>query len=514
MASPARREYSSCDRVLSKIPLTKIHVAAAWLGVVIALVLMIARAMGAISLSEPLLVVTSGAEMDSTLAFWKHIQGRPVFEDPHRVPFVASAYNWLYYAFYGEIGRAALNLLSLDMAWLPTIGRFVSLAWAGTGAILLYVLLRRVAAKSPDMTGLAAPLAGFVFFGPFVGFWAISNNVELAATVCGLAGLLAIVALYDAKPTSAVVLATLFSYLAWSFKQTHVFLAVALVLFLLLRRDWKSLSITLLLHGAGWAAAILLGSEAYVKMLFFKGTDASLEVGRLWTNIVNFGVKSTPLLAASVALLFLPKTPGGLLKLLRRDTSLGFILVCLVVCLVLVVPMSAKQGASENYYFLLAVLLAVSAIVVVERNALSDGWRRRWHALTIAGWVAACVASSSVLAGYSGVISVRPWHDRFIVKRDCLKGMPAPVLPLGSLMLSLPWMTAQEPRFNLFYNYAYDRAAGRWFEEGGVAGLIRKRYFGTIAIGAGGKPSFDGASFDGYTLASPSCGDLDIYVRK
>ena len=88
--------FSYYDRLGRLLPVSILF--AAWVTVGFNILLMSLRAVSAISFSEPLMVITSGAEEDSALAIWKYIKNLPVFEDPHRLPFTASAYNWLYYA--------------------------------------------------------------------------------------------------------------------------------------------------------------------------------------------------------------------------------------------------------------------------------------------------------------------------------------------------------------------------------------------------------------------------------
>ena len=111
--------FSYYDRLGRLLPVSILF--AAWVTVGFNILLMSLRAVSAISFSEPLMVITSGAEEDSALAIWKYIKNLPVFEDPHRLPFTASAYNWLYYAFYGELTAFFIAALSLSDSWIPTI---------------------------------------------------------------------------------------------------------------------------------------------------------------------------------------------------------------------------------------------------------------------------------------------------------------------------------------------------------------------------------------------------------
>jgi hypothetical protein len=79
--------------------------------------------------------------------------------------------------------------------------------------------------------------------------------------------------------------------------------------------------------------------------------------------------------------------------------------------------------------------------------------------------------------------------------------------------LQLPWMHSEGPRFILAYQYAMEREQGRKFERDGIGGLIREKYFASIATTKGATPKIDGVDLDGYILRE-SCADLDLYYKK
>ena len=153
-------------------------------------------------------IITSGAEEDSLLAFWKFIKGYPIYEDLNRVPYVSSAYNWLYYAVYGGLSALVMQLLSLQLEWLPTIGRFVSIAWALVGAITVLRFFQAILSDNWFLRQMSYVVAIFLFFGPLVGFWAISHNTELAATVCGVFAIIFFCGQYNSSPDRALLLAS------------------------------------------------------------------------------------------------------------------------------------------------------------------------------------------------------------------------------------------------------------------------------------------------------------------
>jgi hypothetical protein len=449
-----------------------------------------------------LTTITSGAEEETALSLWRYIKGLDVYQDPHRIPFAAAVYNWLFYALYGEVAGFALRVFGLADVWLVTVSRFVSMAWTAVGGVVAWYALRWAAGPSGLLRALAAPFAIYLFFGPLVGFWAMSLNMDVAATVCTVAAAAVFCARYDRARLEAVIAASVLSYIAWSFKQPYVFAAGALVLFLLLRRDWLGFVVASAIHLAGWGIALAIGSDIYFKIMFFIGIDASMAWWQFWRNLQNTAFKIAPTLgaAAAVAIAWRP---------VRLDTTRLFALCGLAVSAALTLPFSAKVGAAENYYFTLVFFLTFAAFAAGAHIA----WSRTALALVALGWTLAAIAALLVLTGTRGVISTRAAHEQHVAQRQCLKDVPGPVFPTDTY-LTLPWMTDSEPRFLLVFPYRFDRAAGRAFERDGVGGLIRERYFGALVVPAGGKPEFDGARFDGYERRAANCAGLDIYYRK
>jgi hypothetical protein len=119
--------------------------------------LLAARTWGAVSLSTPLLVGTSGFEEESLLTIWRHAHGGPIYTRLDHVPFSWSVFNWLYYVSYAGIVR----LLGRADVWLPTICRLVTLAGALAGSALAFLAFRQVRPRAHWVIYLSfATLAG------------------------------------------------------------------------------------------------------------------------------------------------------------------------------------------------------------------------------------------------------------------------------------------------------------------------------------------------------------------
>jgi hypothetical protein len=481
---------------------------AGWMAAAAAAAVMLLRIVDAVSLTQPLVGPTSGAEWESAFAVWKWIAGEPVYQDPYRIPFAASYYNWLFYALYGAAVKAGLWLFSLSPLWIPTLAKIVSLVLTGVGAALLWQLLADAAASRKELRALAGPLAVGFFLGPLVGYWAISINCEMGATVMGLAALLAFLRLRPSHPLAAIVLASALSYLAWSFKQSHVFVGLTLGAFLLVRRDIKGAALCVAIHLGGVAAAWALGSAVYADMVFMSKQTMFFSTGQLTRNLINFTVKCTPLLAVVALGVLAFAGMNDRRRVFAGDGPLLSVLG-LVISVILAVAASAKVGAAENYYFPMAVFLALAGV-----NLLSAAPPLRTSAIgMIVGFGVNLAACALVLAGVTGVTSVRAENDKMTERARCLEGYPGPVFAADP-GLNAPWFQAGGPYFALANIYFDDRKLGLPFERNGIGGLIGEGYFATLALSSGTEPVYDGQALSRYRLGGASCAGLDIYVRK
>lgn len=476
----------------------------AWVTVGLCLALMVVRVASAVSLQQPLLAITSGAEEEVLLSLWRAAVSQDVYTDPFTIPFTASYYNWLFYALYGMLPGKLLGSVGLSWDWLPTVGRLISLALTSVGSLLAWRALSLVGKGAASRLSLV--LALYVFFGPLIGFWAIALHPELPAMVITVGACLVILRHHGPLPITTVIVVSLLSLAAWSLKQSHVFLGGTLFLFLIWQKNWRGVATCLVVHGLGIYLTFVLGGAIYLKMMFFSGTDVTFGIEQLAHNLLNGVAKTLPVLSiivvglASLSIRCLTE-PGVRLGLLGSGVSL-----------LLSVPASAKIGASESYYFVPCWFLSLFAIALLARQS----GKLRWPSLAtiIAGWGVTAILVSTVLTGHAGVRSVREWHDRNVAERACIRNLPGPLLSLASLYHPLPWMTAAEPRYLRSYNYLADRRAGRAFEAGGIGGLIAAGYFTTLVTVKGVNPAWDGAEFLPKYRLSHDCAGLEIWTRR
>jgi hypothetical protein len=481
-------------------------IGAAGLAVAAAAVLLAMRAASALSFSLPPLVVTSGAEEEAIMGVIRAMTGA-AYVDTARIPFSATYYNWLFYEVYaGFIGLVGAAL-GLDIAWATSIGRWLSLIGTVLCGITALACLDRMSPQGGPLARLHNRLlAAWLAMGPLVGYWAISINVEIWATLATMLATLVLLRDYQRFPLRAVAVASLLSLAAWSFKQSYIFIPLALGLFLLIRRDWASMAATVALHLGGVVLILALGSPEYREMMLaWRGSDFAL--WQLWRNLANVGFKTLPVLVAAALCL----APLRHVRLVVADTRL-LLALCGIIATLPLIPAAAKVGAAENYFFPMMFFLAL-----LGGRAVAAWDARGWPGLAgpalTAAWGAEFVACGLVILGVTGSSGVGAMDARYRAQQPCVAGLPAPFYAQDPY-LSLPWMHPQGPHFVLAYQYVMERAKGREFERGGVGGLVRDGYFASIALAQGAEARVDGSPLERYTRRPSGCPGLDIYLRR
>ena len=485
--------------------------ASAVVGAVLSAVLLAVRAGGAISLSEPLQVITSGWEQESLAAIWEYLHGSPIYVSRYDIPYRWSIYNWLFYVGYGAVIGAVLDVFSLGDPWLPTVGRLITLlgvAAAFGGAILSY---RAVSGSAgPNYRLLALSFAVLVSAGPLVGFWAITTRPDVWALALEIWAVAAFWRLYGRRPVTAVLAFCLLAYGAWAFKQSNVVAIAAVALYLAARREGRPLAVLACVMAAAWGATLALGTPAYLNSIVLSEDMPVLAPGHMAAVAANFAAKFVPGVGGAAAVLIALGRSSRLADAWRENDGLAFSAAGLAFAAVLVAVTSLRAGSAENYYFTLAYftsLFVLSGLRAVAANpTLTRG------ALTL-GWLAQAGAVAAVLAGAVGVTSVRPTHRHLMDNKACLDTLPSPLF-VADIYLSLPWMTPGSPSFVLGYGYERLREAGRPMERGGVGGLIDEGFFAALALPPGTAGAFDASPLGRYAPAATSCAAFRVFLRK
>lgn len=468
-----------------------------------------------ISFVEPLLSQTSGAEQESLFAVWKAIKGLPVYADPLAIPYAHSSFNWLFYAMYGGIAGWVLAAFHLADEWVPTIGRLITFAGVGIGVIVSWLSFRAAIPRPrPEwFDGLAGAFALLVFAGPLTGFWAITVRPDVWATVLEVAAVGLFVAHWNKAPLRAVVLVLVFGYLAWSFKTISIIGPACVGLFLLIKRRW-GLAVLL---GAGtvllWLATLAIGGEVYRFSLVGIVTNVGFELAVGFGNFGRFAAKAVPPLAVLAVLALMEIRDGRLRRAMAADEIVQFVFLAAGAGFTAALLGGFQAAAGDNYYFTPLFLLSLAALVGFARTMAQPEVPRLPLLAGIAGgWLVQAALVIVVLAGIHGVVSMSHHHEGIAKIRPCLRALPTPAY-IDHTVLALPWIAPGEPYFVLTFYYDWLRSNGFAFERGGIGGLIREGYFGSLAFQEP-RDNHDGAPLDGYERAGRSCADWIVYLKR
>ena len=480
------------------------------------LALMGARTYFALSLNEPLLSQTRGAEFETLFSIWSYMANREVYTFQNDIPFNGSYYNWLFYTTYGEVSRFVLWGFSLSEAWLPTITRIFTLAGCFVGNALTYLLLRDLLELDTRWEKIiAACFAVIVFFGPLMGFFGISATPDIWALVITIAAIYYFSKFYN-NDFKTIIIICFFSYISWAFKQNFIYIPSIICLYLLFIRRWRHFLTVSLFMTVFCVSTLLIGGEKYQKIMFFAGTHVPFLQAYFIKNLINFSVKFVPAIAAlgvlGMLVGMLSRFRKPFVESIKRDTLTSLAFIGLAVTALEAVVTGGFYGAAENHYFTFSFFAALCAMILISQMSSQLAGMPVPVMLIGLGWLWHFAAIISVLIGVNGKLSVRESHDNLMEMKACLKDIVQPVY-VENPYLALPWVVPAEQPFVTPFNYHTDRAAGVEKEGGGIGGLIDRGFFATLALNEGRKGRFDGSDLKRYRSRAQTCPGLLIYDR-
>jgi hypothetical protein len=445
---------------------------------------------------------TTGCEEESAFAVWRAAHDRPVYADTSKLPFASAYFNWLFYSSYGAALRPLLA--AHGDASLHLYARRLTLAGGVFGsAVLIVFMFALTRGLGAEFAGTGIVVALSVFIGPLTSWWALTVRPDLWALAFETAGVVWFLMVDRRSATAAVAGAALLFFAAWSFKQTFIAPAAATGLFLFWRRRWRDAGLLAALFGLLVLAAFLALGPAYRTAITetVAATGFSIPVGL--SNVLAAGVKMLPVLVAiplALSTLRPTRAPSG--RNLGRD-ALQLGLLGALLALIIAVPASFKGGAAVNYYFSLHLMLAIAAMAAIAMT------RARVTPVLACGGL--LLLSIATLAGKMGMTSLDRGAAEIAQRWEVWSQQPEPRFS-ADLRLNPPWLAHASPPLVLAFNYPFDRARGRSFEENGVGGLIERRYFATLLLPAYVRDSFDGANLTGYVRVQEVAG-MALYRR-
>jgi hypothetical protein len=315
---------------------------------------------------------TTMCEDISIVNFSRIHHGDPVYVDCFTYPYRCSLFNWFYYQLYGTV-VAALQPSEFALA---TVLRLVTLAWALVGFAALFWFLRRVPAH--DSSAAAWLMDGSVAFvtwlGPTIGWWSLTARPDVPAVVLELLGLIVVIRGGERRSWWHVLAAGLLFFLAWSLKQSAVFLFAGTLLALVLRREWARAASIGGLFAVLVSAVLLTAPPAYFSNVFEAPSLAPLQPSRLVLIGYWCLISWVPLLLVGVVLVLMC-LPAGQRASLFRTRPVFVLSIAGGVTLVMNLVFVQRLGSWGNYLFETWVAgMALSGLIQRQvASALQEG---------------------------------------------------------------------------------------------------------------------------------------------
>lgn len=469
--------------------------------------LMAFRLASVVSLVEPVQTFTSGDEQSSLLAVWRVAHGESPYQDRFVSPYALVSYNWLYYQVYGVFTALVERITGLPDAWLPTIGRLFTALGAAWSGFVAYVSFGKETAPR-----IRAALALLVAFGPLIGFWALTVRPDVWALALEITALGLFLILFRSRPRVAVALAAVLFYAAWSFKQTAVIGVGTIILFLVVRGQWRYAVAVALSMVAAWSITFALAGKIYAAAVLFGDVPLSYSFERSARNLGNFLVKELPVLLPVLALALPTQRRHFPWRHAVADDAFLIGALGIGIGLPLTLFAASQTGASENYYFSSGFFLALVTARVFA--LIQDGSEAATISAQAAafGFILTAALVVGVIGGHLGVIDVRGPHRHHLEAKACLDPLPRPLF-VESRYLSLPWITPGAEPFVLSFFYEQERSAGKTFEGGGIGGRIGRGEFSVLALATAASGEFDGGSLERY-IPIGACAGYALYLLR
>ena len=456
--------------------------------------LLLLRCVSNLSFSEPLHLITSGSEEQSFLSLWYWIHGKAVYSDPHRIPFTSSYLNWLFYAFYGSVIKIVLAWVHLSDAWIPTIGRLVSLGFSIAGFAVAWNVLKALLDR--ERMGLSnsffACVSFYLFFGPLPAFWPLTVRPDMAAVLFELLAFYFFLKDFREQPVRAALLTSLMAFLAWSFKQSNISIFISLMLFCVLHRHIALAGMMGLTFLLGGTLVLGVGGPSYRESTLFSLPVPGFSLMLGAKNFLYFIAESVVAIPGYAALIMATVSA----KLRREILSHEAARLCGTIALVTTVYawfISQKIGASENYFIPAGIFVTLFGLMF-RVNTRSQSESRIFHLAFYAASAVNAALMAAIILGLKGNVSKKYEHEQNVRLLQCTQPLPRPVYS-QTAYLNLPWMLGEKGSFVPGYTYWVEKDRGDRYERGGIEGLIKEGYFGGLVLERAKAAELSGAPF-------------------
>ncbi len=422
----------------------------------------------------PSLALSSGCEEEALFTIWRFIEGQPIYMSFQDIPYASAYFNFGFYFLYGSITKAVLIITGLDMIWLPTIARLITLCFG----LLCFEATRRILNLVVPQWGLTLCItAAMLFsFSPLAGFWLITGRPDLGAVAFELCGLYYFLRFIDQSNPRYLISGILFCFLAWTFKQTSVGCITGFCIYLIYLRQWKNLMIACATTWSLYLLSAVIGGKQYIHWVYQSQSELPFYLETTFV-LLKSALLKMPFMALLPLTLFLfcwrPARKNDLSTLLVL-TFVG------VIAFIFSLITSPKLGSADYYFLFSSISLSLAGVFLYEQSEIASRWK---PILLILPALLIGLGCISVLAGKRGALHQQAAHFEHLQMKEKLATQMGPAF-ISARSMNLPWIQPQSPHFVLAYTYPEFTSPGKEasLNHGGVRGLIQDGYFSTIVI--------------------------------
>jgi hypothetical protein len=446
------------------------------LGLLSCVALMVIRLVSAITLDRPFLGQTSGLEEEALFSVWKAQMGEPVYTDAFSAPFSSSYFNWLFYTAYAVWGKLWNAVRPVQDAWLPTIWRVLSLAFTlGTWLVLWRAVFKGQAADKGRYSSLFAfCAAGICMCNPLFHWMSFSVRPDVGAVFCEVTGFALLLRHVRHASMSCVLLAGLAVALAWSFKQSQVFMFGGGFVYLSWHRRWKELAAFIAPMIIVVTATLSLAGEWYYQNTILLPALASQFDPIQGIKLAISAMAKAPFMFIG-AILLAPL----LLHWRSLKPELKLVVMSAAVSLPACLILSSKIGAAD-YYYLTPSVFASAVVIGTFRwpHQAGAGMGKLVQRSGACGMMLQLIAIGLIFSGNLGRVNIRDDQALAVRLQQRLVNETGPILVAGR-PYNLPWLHPGRPAFVFSFLYPeYERLYPEQFlQRQGLRPLIGQRYF-------------------------------------
>jgi hypothetical protein len=286
---------------------------------------------------------TTGGEAPGLYGIYRVWGGEPVYQSLSQNP-STMIYNFLFFWIYGGVSRLVTDRAEL----LPAVTHVLTLAVSLSLVLAIFYYFKRESSRQRQtwdrrQTFVLISLLVVGVLGPFTSWWCLTARPDLLAVGMELLAFLIFVSDDESHSVRSILLMTAAAFVAWSCKQSSLFIYAGILCCLARERRWKMMGLSAGAFSLSCLAVFAIAGRAYLEHTVV----ASGSLPWFMSQVIAVSRHALPgayvwLPAMALAIAFLRKRAG------RSRIDIVFLIVLATTTLGGLAT-SGREGASRNY---------------------------------------------------------------------------------------------------------------------------------------------------------------------